>query len=77
MYTLKLQMESANLSSTTDESRVQLVSLEYDEFRLARRLVSVGKEGTLLGESSGCPRRGPRATRCRYIAERPQPPPFQ
>ena len=33
--TLKLQMESANLSSTTDESRVQLISLEYDELRLA------------------------------------------
>ena len=35
VYTLKLQMESANLSSTTDESRVQLISLEYDEVRLA------------------------------------------
>ena len=34
-HTLKLQMESANLSSTTDESRVQLMSLEYDEVRLA------------------------------------------
>ena len=34
-YTFKLQMESANLSSTTDESRVQLMSLEYDELRLA------------------------------------------
>ena len=30
VYTLKLQMESANLSSTTDESRVQLMSLEYN-----------------------------------------------
>ena len=29
-HTLKLQMESANLSSTTDESRVQLMSLEYN-----------------------------------------------
>ena len=29
VYTLKLQMEGANLSSTTDESRVQLMSLEY------------------------------------------------
>ena len=28
VYTLKLQMESANLSSTTDESRVQPTSLE-------------------------------------------------
>ena len=27
VYTLKLQMEGANLSSTTDESRVQLMSL--------------------------------------------------
>ena len=27
-HTLKLQMESANLSSTTDESRVQPTSLE-------------------------------------------------
>ena len=35
VYTLKLQMESANHSSTTDESRVQLRSLEYDELRLA------------------------------------------
>ena len=30
VYTLKLQMESANLSSTTDESRVQLMSPEYN-----------------------------------------------
>ena len=29
-HTLKLQMESANLSSTTDEFRVQLMSLEYN-----------------------------------------------
>ena len=29
VYTLELQMESANLSSTTDESRVQLMSLEW------------------------------------------------
>ena len=29
VYTLKLQMEGANLSSTTDESRVQLMSLEW------------------------------------------------
>ena len=29
VYTLKLQMEGANLSSTTDESRVQLVSLDW------------------------------------------------
>ena len=28
--TLKLQMEGANLSSTTDESRVQLMRLEYN-----------------------------------------------
>ena len=28
-HTLKLQMESANLSSTTDESRVQLMSLDW------------------------------------------------
>ena len=28
VYTLELQMESAHLSSTTDESRVQLMSLE-------------------------------------------------
>ena len=35
IHTLELQMESANLSSTTDEFRVQLMSLEYDELRLA------------------------------------------
>ena len=29
VYTLKLQMEGANLSSTTDESRVQLMSLDW------------------------------------------------
>ena len=29
VYTLELQMEDANLSSTTDESRVQLMSLEW------------------------------------------------
>ena len=31
-HTLKLQMESANLSSTTDESRVQRMSLEWVGF---------------------------------------------
>ena len=35
-HTLELQMENANLSSTTDESRVQPKSFEYDESRLAR-----------------------------------------
>ena len=39
--TLELQMESANLSSTTDESRVQPTSFEYDEFRLARHSISL------------------------------------
>ena len=34
VVTLKLQMEGFHLSSTTDESRVQLTSLESDEFRL-------------------------------------------
>ena len=41
VYTLKLQMEGANLSSTTDESRVQLMSLEWVDFRLARHLASL------------------------------------
>ena len=45
-YTLELQMESANLSSTTDESRVQLMSLEYDEYRLDFR----GQRGDLVGK---------------------------
>ena len=40
-HTLELQMESANLSSTTDESRVQPTSFEYDEFRLARLSISL------------------------------------
>ena len=40
-HTLELQMESANLSSTTDESRVQPTSFEYDEFRLARHSISL------------------------------------
>ena len=44
--TLKLQMESANLSSTTDESRVQLMSLEYDEYLLDFR----GQRGDLVGK---------------------------
>ena len=41
VYTLELQMESANLSSTTDESRVQPTSLEYDEFRLTMHSASL------------------------------------
>ena len=41
LRTLKLQMEGANLSSTTDESRVQLMSLEWVDFRLARHLASL------------------------------------
>ena len=45
-HTLELQMESANLSSTTDESRVQLMSLEYDEYRLDFR----GQRGDLVGK---------------------------
>ena len=45
-HTLKLQMESANLSSTTDESRVQLMSLEYDEYLLDFR----GQRGDLVGK---------------------------
>ena len=40
-HTLKLQKESANLSSTTDESRVQLMSLEYGEIRLAQHVASL------------------------------------
>ena len=61
MYTLELQMESANLSSTTDESRLQLISLEYGEFRLAGRSVSAGKEGTLLGGVLQLPTTGPKS----------------
>ena len=41
LHTLELQMESANLSSTTDEFRVQPKSFEYDEFRLARHSISL------------------------------------
>ena len=41
MYTLELQMEGANLSSTTDEFRVQLMSLEYGELRLAHHSASL------------------------------------
>ena len=45
----------------TDESRLQLISLEYGEFRLAGRSVSAGKEGTLLGGVLQLPTTGPKS----------------
>ena len=72
-HTLQLPREGANPSSTTDESRVQLISLEYDEFRLARRLASVRIENATEATRStySGKRRGPKGLSeslkcCRY-----------
>ena len=57
VITLQLPREDANRSSTTDESRVQLMSLEWDKFRLATHsaettAVQGGTERTFTSQPS-------------------------
>ena len=66
VYTLELQMESANLSSTTDESRVQLMSLEW--VRLAVTLPERTRS-TNSAATKGAKRTF--RTTCRYRSLRP------